>query len=159
MLVRDLRQGLGHLAALLTAWQGKAAAGDIARLNELLRAHDGLSVADFCKRVEAALAGDQSTQPASRPQSKPPTADEIVVAQYLNALRDSQADVAKFEEILAQMDRDKKARKVELVAIADAYVGVRSGASNKPSALKAIRQKRNQIASMPSRLARIGQIF
>ena len=143
----------------MTAWQGKAAAGDIARLNELLRAHDGLSVADFCKRVEPALAGDQSTQPASRPQSKPPTADEIVVAQYLNALRETQAEVAKFEEILAQMDRDKKARKVELVAIADAYVGVCSGASNKLSALKAIRQKRNQIASMPSRLERIGQIF
>ena len=161
MLVRDLREALGHLVALLTALQGEPAAADVARLTALLRAHGDLSVEEFCKRVEAALQSpDQAAHSAPQNASKPSSgADENVVTFYLNALRASQADAAKFEEILAQMYRDKKARKVELVAIADSYVGVRVGANSKSAALAAIRHKRNQAASMSSRLERIGEIF
>ena len=137
MQVKELRQGLQTLQVTLSAWESKAArVKDFERLLELLAGYDEMSVAEFCRRAESALANADGSRRVSKTSGQAPK--ESVVSNYVEKLTSADLDRMKLIAILSEIKADKKVRVIDMKAIANSLSGSDEAFRTKNAAMKTI---------------------
>jgi hypothetical protein len=135
MQIRDLRQKLDSLEAMLSTWGARS--GDITDLKRLAAAltpFDDLTVAAFCNLL-GRLTSD-GEQPDGLQPTKPKL-DEAVVAQFVCAFSSETLDYSGLQSTLIDLKSEKRARVPELSAIASRLAGA-DGKYSKKTALEKI---------------------
>lgn len=116
MNVTELKAVLRRLEELYDAGGARAAAKDLRSISGLLDGHENKSVEAFIDETRSVLDRPKGPTPAPKP-----AVDDHVVASYSERLLGAGIDQAKFEPILAELDKDKGTSRNEWFAIANRY--------------------------------------
>jgi hypothetical protein len=116
MNVTELKAVLRRLEELYDAGGASAAAKDLRSISGLLEGHENKSVEAFIDETRSVLDHPKGSTPAPKP-----AVNEQLVASYSERLLGAGIDQAKFEPILAELDKDKGTSRIEWFAIANRY--------------------------------------
>lgn len=116
MNVTELKAVLQQLEELYAAGGASAPAKDLRSIASLLDGHESKSVDVFINETRALLDQPKGTQSTSKANAN----DELVVS-YSDRLLGAGIDQTLFEPILAELDKDKRASRIEWFAIANRY--------------------------------------
>jgi hypothetical protein len=138
MDVRDLRQRLDSLEAMLSTWGAKPGEfADLKRLIDALASFDDLTVAAFCNQL-GRLTADGVAAPVPRAKAvAKPKFDEGLVSRFVSVFSSEDLDYSVLQSTLAELSNEKKAKVPELSAIASQLAGA-AGKYNKKTALEKI---------------------
>jgi hypothetical protein len=116
MNVTELKAVLHRLEELYVAGGASAAAKDLRSIAGLLEGHEDKSLDAFIAETRSLLDSPKGTPPAPKP-----IANEELVASYSERLLAADIDQAKFDPVLAELDKDKRTSRHEWYAIANRY--------------------------------------
>lgn len=137
--MKDLRQNITQLKEMLSSWQVKKSfIRDLDLLSELMLKHEDLTVAQFCKKVDLALSNNKPA--ADLNSNNNSSINKEVVKEYANQFQNSELERGQYLDLLAEIKRDKRLRKLELVELSSKITGVSKKISRKEQAYKSIEE-------------------
>lgn len=135
MKVKELREALEIFQPVLVGSKTKSAAAGVRYLIDLISEGGDATVSDFVEKIR------QEAIVKSRPRKTTPEIQLPLVQAYVSRLNQADLEAAQFSSVLADLQRDKAVRPVEVIAIAERYIGYKlaSKQKSKPKAFDAIR--------------------
>jgi hypothetical protein len=119
MNVTELKAVLHRLEELYVAGGASAAAKDLRSIAALLEGHEEKSLDAFICETRTLL--DQPKSATAVAKATVAASNDALVASYVERMLAVGTDQAKFEPILAELDKDKHASRHEWFAIANGY--------------------------------------
>lgn len=153
MNVTELKAVLRRLEELYVAGGASAAAKDLRSIAGLLEGHEEKSLEAFIVETRSLLDSPKEPKPKPDPTT---AANDQLVAFYAGRLLAADIDQAKFDPVLAELDKDKRTSRYEWFAIANRYRNAPTNGTYEikfksiPDARKAIRDtfiERHEAAS------------
>jgi hypothetical protein len=129
--VKSLREAIRTIVDFLEASGAGPRGKSLEAVNDLLEGHDGESLEGF-------LAGLRDRSKESKARACSSVGNDETVASYVQRLRAAGTDKNAFDQVFAELTKDKMVRKAEADAIAQAYTGGRPEWPTKRMALAAI---------------------
>ena len=119
MDVTELKTVLQRLEELYAAGGASAAAKDFRSIAGLLDGHEDKSLDAFIDETRMVLGKPKTL--ASAAKAPKASANDELVATYVQRLLGAGIDQERFEPILAELDHDKRTSRIEWFAIANGY--------------------------------------